>query len=588
MVSLYSNKQDGKETFQLQREKLANALNKIESIQDSLSDNMTQIESSMLKTTEQTISQLEGDLSALLQARLPPVGLSVSEYEQTIEFFRKLPLRMRLAICIALELEPSAASDWNQLPDIVTLLFERSAFLTPKRLCDSLDKAKTLFVVGKNETLSTELAETNKNDNIASSSKTVASSMGGALSLFQNSRSDELILLPPVTRKEERTATEQELQVLLQSLKENPVFSVREHEPIQGGYIIRGQNRKQTGSELVASLEELLPSDWPAQVCYVPDVSLSTVSQMGQENVLILLKKDMSPTTSPWLFSLTSALAVLGMFLYCFGVYGWSSSIADRIGSEGGAVWFNNKILEIIIPLFGIQLVHELGRFMIASRDKIQVGAITLLPFWGLPFGGAMMPIKESPKDMTSLFDFAFVGSFLGILASLGVLAYGLQMTALADPATLQFYAALPVRMIRESTLAGTIIDSFLGGSGFVTLQDPSTPIPLHPLAIAGFAGVIINAIELLPFGASNGGRIALCLFGRLGFNAGGILWILLLIASFFTESRDFLFGAWVLSNFFQSDSEIPCRNEVDQVDLLRVGGAIALWAFAICTLTPI
>jgi hypothetical protein len=84
MVSLYSNKQDGKETFQLQREKLANALNKIESIQDSLSDNMTQIESSMLKTTEQTISQLEGDLSALLQARLPPVGLSVSEYEQTI------------------------------------------------------------------------------------------------------------------------------------------------------------------------------------------------------------------------------------------------------------------------------------------------------------------------------------------------------------------------------------------------------------------------------------------------------------------------------------------------------------------------
>lgn len=56
----------------------------------------------------------------------------------------------------------------------------------------------------------------------------------------------------------------------------------------------------------------------------------------------------------------------------------------------------------------------------------------------------------------------------------------------------------------------------------------------VHPLAIIGITGVIVNALNLMPIGSLDGGRIAMSAFGR---KAGGVLGtVTLLLQASFTD----------------------------------------------------
>ena len=176
----------------------------------------------------------------------------------------------------------------------------------------------------------------------------------------------------------------------------------------------------------------------------------------------------------------------------------------------------------------------------------------------------------------------------MGITASLAFLFVGLQATALVDTEALKYLPALPVSVIKLSTLGGTILDNFYGGNGYITLQDPTTAIPLHPSAIAGFCGLLINSIDLLPLGATDSGRLSLALFGRQGHSVvGAATWLALAIGTLALERPDVLLGAWAVYNIVESDPEVSCRDEVDDVNLPRAALALAIWFMALLTLAP-
>jgi membrane-associated protease RseP (regulator of RpoE activity) len=144
------------------------------------------------------------------------------------------------------------------------------------------------------------------------------------------------------------------------------------------------------------------------------------------------------------------------------------------------------------------------------------------------------------------------------------------------------------VSVIRYSSLGGAIVDYFMGGDGSVTLQDPKTAIYLHPYAIAGFTSLMINSLDLLPLGSTDGGRMSLSLLGRKGHSVlGGSVWGFLLISSLFQEQADVLIGAWLVNNIVENDPEVPCRNEVDEINVPRVFAASCLWLVGILALVP-
>ena len=67
-----------------------------------------------------------------------------------------------------------------------------------------------------------------------------------------------------------------------------------------------------------------------------------------------------------------------------------------------------------------------------------------------------------------------------------------------------------------------------------------SSAIALHPLALAGFTGVLSNALALLPIGRLDGGRAATAAFGRRPAAAlGGLTIFALGLCVFFSDFPD-------------------------------------------------
>ena len=108
---------------------------------------------------------------------------------------------------------------------------------------------------------------------------------------------------------------------------------------------------------------------------------------------------------------------------------------------------------------------------------------------------------KEPPKNKEAMFDFAVAGPMVGILASVAALVVGSQLTLVSNPATLP---SLPLEILRQSTLGGGIIDNIIQGSLYVPEGAPASGImiSLHPIAIAGYISLVINALALFPVGS--------------------------------------------------------------------------------------
>jgi membrane-associated protease RseP (regulator of RpoE activity) len=141
---------------------------------------------------------------------------------------------------------------------------------------------------------------------------------------------------------------------------------------------------------------------------------------------------------------------------------------------------------------------------------QIKLSSPTILPSKALPYLSFQNRLITSPKDYTALFDLAAAGPITGLTVSFLALLTGLQLTTTVDPATAQLLPSLPVGFICQSSLGGTLVDMILGGGdGILINQEAATQIPLHPIAIAGFVGMIINALDLLPIGSTDGGRMS-------------------------------------------------------------------------------
>jgi hypothetical protein len=107
------------------------------------------------------------------------------------------------------------------------------------------------------------------------------------------------------------------------------------------------------------------------------------------------------------------------------------------------------------------------------------------------------------------MFDFSISGPLAGMLASLAAIALGAQLTVVSDPAS---FPALPLEILRQSTLGGGIINGILGnGALYVPEGALGTPsvagmtVALHPVAIAGYISLVVNALSILPIGSKFG-----------------------------------------------------------------------------------
>ncbi|MGP8073114.1 MAG: site-2 protease family protein [Thermoplasmata archaeon] len=193
-----------------------------------------------------------------------------------------------------------------------------------------------------------------------------------------------------------------------------------------------------------------------------------------------------------------------------------------------GFVYFSAPVLTIL----GL---HELAHYFMARRRKIDASLPYFIP---LPppflFGtfGAFISIREPFPDKKALFDIGAAGPLAGFAASIPVALAGLYLSSHAA-------VALPANYCGPTILGVSYGSLVLGVPLFwqaLSLFFPSSILNLHPLALAGWVGIFVTAINLLPAGQLDGGHVFRALFGdRVRFVSYAAVILLFGLGLFYT-----------------------------------------------------
>ena len=207
---------------------------------------------------------------------------------------------------------------------------------------------------------------------------------------------------------------------------------------------------------------------------------------------------------------------------------------------------------------------HELGHYFTAKAHGIRVTPPFFIP---VPFAlgtfGAFIKIKSLTPNCRALFDVAVAGPLAGLVFAIPALWIGLRYSEVirgSAPAGLGFAGV----NIGSSVLLACLAKMSLGASVL-----DGNHLLLHPLAFAGWLGLIVTALNLLPIGQLDGGHMSHALFGSR--NARGISMVamasLFLLALFVWPGLMF----WAFIVFFIAGThDAPAANDVTPVGLPR------------------
>ena len=232
------------------------------------------------------------------------------------------------------------------------------------------------------------------------------------------------------------------------------------------------------------------------------------------------------------------------------------------------------EAIPIALGILAVLVAHEIGHRLLAQRYQVRLSPPFFLPTLQIGAFGAITKIESLLPNRKVLFDIALAGPAAGGIVSLLMLLAGLL---LSHPGSL---FQVPSQFFSGSILVGTLAKVVLGSAVNQPLVD------VHPLTVIGWLGLVITALNLMPAGQLDGGRIVQAIYGRKTAGRTTIATVIVLgIASFANPLA--LYWAVVIL-FLQRDLERPSLNELTEPDDARAAlGLLALF-LTIATLLPI
>ena len=190
------------------------------------------------------------------------------------------------------------------------------------------------------------------------------------------------------------------------------------------------------------------------------------------------------------------------------------------------------------VAILAILGAHEMGHYIAGRIHRVNVTLPYFIPLPIIsPFGtmGAFINMKSIPKNKKQLFDIAIAGPLSGIIVAIPIIILGLSLSQI-EPLPSQIPVNSGLQMEGNSLL-------YLGLKYLVfgeLLPQPQTysglnpiiywlryfftgqPFPfggldvmIHPVAWAGWAGILVTSLNLIPIGQLDGGHILTAVFGK-------------------------------------------------------------------------
>lgn len=193
--------------------------------------------------------------------------------------------------------------------------------------------------------------------------------------------------------------------------------------------------------------------------------------------------------------------------------------------------------LAFAFTLLCILFCHEMGHYLVARHYRVRASLPYFLPFPLSPLGtfGAVIFLRQRIRTRRVLFDVGIAGPLAGIPPTLVAVWWGLAHSPVSDRAVSEGLSGAHFGMSLLLSFATHLLHPELQGGEVIRL---------HPVAIAGWAGLFVTSLNLIPIGQLDGGHI---LYGILGAKARKVSFVLaaaLAVAGFWFP------GWWVLLAF--------------------------------------
>ncbi|WP_413167247.1 site-2 protease family protein [Capilliphycus salinus ALCB114379] len=367
---------------------------------------------------------------------------------------------------------------------------------------------------------------------------------------------------PSTDTEDKPTPIPQEDLKIIQNIFGIDTFFATETLPYQEGVIFKGNLRTDADiaySRLSENLQQQMGERFRLFLVENPE---------GKPVVIVLPRKnDPQPMTIP-----QKILAIILLVVSIFTTFEAGSLLL-------GFDFFTEpnrypEIIPIALGLFSILASHEIAHQVMAKRHQVRFSWPFFIPTIQVGTFGAFNRFESILPNRTVLFDVALAGPAAGGLLSLAMLLVGL---VLSHPGSL---FQVPTQFFQGSVLVGTLARAVLGSA----LQE--SIVDVHPLTIMGWLGLVITAINLMPAGQLDGGRIMQAIYGRkIAGRATLATFIVLAIASLVNSLA--LYWAVVIL-ILQRNLERPSLNELTEPDDTRAAlGLLALFLM-IATLFPL
>jgi membrane-associated protease RseP (regulator of RpoE activity) len=174
--------------------------------------------------------------------------------------------------------------------------------------------------------------------------------------------------------------------------------------------------------------------------------------------------------------------------------------------------------------LIVILLGHEMGHYFTCRFYRIEATLPFFIPAPTL-IGtlGAFIKIKSPITRRKQLFDIGVAGPLMGFLLSLPALIYGLSLSKVVP--------AVP----REDAMVfgEPLLLKFIAGLMFRGAPAQSD-LFLHPVAFAGWVGILVTAFNLFPVGQLDGGHVSFALLGEKSKRLARLLLVVFVIMGIF------------------------------------------------------
>lgn len=273
--------------------------------------------------------------------------------------------------------------------------------------------------------------------------------------------------------------------------------------------VLRGVLREGLGPgspEVRAALEE-----WPAQAHLISGPERTEVVLVYQ------IKEEPSRAPLTHLFLLLATLVTtLGSGALMLGVDPFRTRMFEigtmlvpyPSGLDPERLWLGAPFA---LPFLGVLLTHEMGHYWAARAHRVRASLPYFIPFppYYSVIGslGAFIRLRGPTVSRPVLFDIGAAGPLASLAVSLPMFAFGLGLSDVAaGPASVG--TPFLIRFTGQPVWLGNGVLTHLLATLFGPVPVGETLIVLHPLALAGWLGLFVTALNLLPLGQLDGGHV--------------------------------------------------------------------------------